>query len=133
MIKDNHRQTLIDYRLEQARETINLTEFLIDSNQLNVAVNRIYYGMFYSVTALAIKHKFETSKHKQLIGWFNREFILTGLLNPKYGKILRNAFQNRTKGDYDAFITFEREEVVEMKNEMIDFISSVEKLIKKDS
>jgi uncharacterized protein (UPF0332 family) len=54
-------------------------------------------------------------------------------LHPKYGKILRNAFQNRTKGDYDAFITFEREEVVEMKNEMIDFISSVEKLIKKDS
>ena len=73
MIKDNDRKILIDYRLEQARETIKLTEFLIDSNQLNVAVNRIYYGMFYAVTALAIKHKFETSKHKQLIGWFNKE------------------------------------------------------------
>jgi uncharacterized protein (UPF0332 family) len=82
MIKDNDRQILIDYRLEQARETIKLTEFLIDSNQLNVAVNRIYYGMFYSVTALAIKHKFETSKHNQLIGWFNREFVLTGLSHP---------------------------------------------------
>ncbi len=131
MIKDNDRQILIDYRLEQARETIKLTEFLIDSNQLNVAVNRIYYGMFYAVTALAIKHKFETSKHKQLIGWFNREFVLRGLLQPKYGKILRNAFQNRTKGDYDAFITFEREEVIEMQNEMIDFIDSIEKLIRK--
>jgi uncharacterized protein (UPF0332 family) len=54
MIKDNDRKILIDYRLEQARETIKLTEFLIDSNQLNVAVNRIYYGMFYAVTALAI-------------------------------------------------------------------------------
>ncbi len=131
MIKDNDRQILIDYRLEQARETIKLTEFLIDSNQLNVAVNRIYYGMFYAVTALAIKHKFETSKHKQLIGWFNREFVLRGLLHPKYGKILRNAFQNRTKGDYDAFITFEKEEVIEMQNEMIDFIDSIEKLVRK--
>ncbi len=133
MINDDDRQVLIDYRLEQARETIKLTEFLIDCNQLNVAVNRIYYGMFYSVTALAIKHKFETSKHKQLIGWFNRELILPGLLDQKYGKILRNAFQNRTKGDYDAFITFEKEEVVDMKNEMIDFIASVEKLMRKDN
>ena len=132
-MKDNDRHILINYRLEQARETIKLSGFLIDSNQLNVAVNRIYYGMFYAVTALAIKYKFETSKHRQLIGWFNKEFITTGILQPKYGKILRNAFQTRTKGDYDAFITFEREEVIEMHNEMIDFIDSIEKLIRKDN
>jgi uncharacterized protein (UPF0332 family) len=133
MIKDNDRQILIDYRLQQARETIKLSEFLIDSNQLNVAVNRIYYGMFYAVTALAIKYKFETSKHRQLIGWFNREFVFPEILQPKYGKILRNAYQNRTKGDYDAFITFEREEVIEMHNEMIDFIDSIEGLVRKDN
>ena len=40
-----------------------------------MAVNRIYYGLYYAVTALAIKHRFETSKHLQLIGWFNKEFI----------------------------------------------------------
>jgi uncharacterized protein (UPF0332 family) len=133
MIKDNDRQILIDYRLEQARETIKLSGFLIDSNQLNVAVNRIYYGMFYVVSALAIKNKFETSKHGQLIGWFNKEFITTGILQPKYGKILRNAFQNRTKGDYDAFITFDREEVMEMHIEMIDFIDSIEELIRQNN
>jgi uncharacterized protein (UPF0332 family) len=85
--------------------------------------------MFYVVSALAIKNKFETSKHGQLIGWFNKEFITTGILQPKYGKILRNAFQNRTKGDYDA--TFDREEVMEMHIEMIDFIDSIEELIRK--
>ena len=89
--------------------------------------------MFYAVTALAIKSKFETSKHAQLIGWFNREFKTTGLFQPKYGKILRNATQNGTKRDYDAFITFEREEVIEMHNEMIDFIDSIEELIRKDN
>ncbi len=83
-------------------------KFLIDSNELTVAVNRIYYGMYYAVTALAIKFQFETSKHFQLVGWFNREFISTGVLNANYGKILRNAFRNRTKGDYDAIITFEK-------------------------
>jgi len=96
---------------------------------LVVAVNRIYYGMYYAVTALAIRFKFETSKHFQLIGWFNKEFISTGILDPYYGKILRNAFQNRTKGDYDAFISFEKEEVNEMHAEMEKFIKALEKLI----
>lgn len=61
MITEDDRILLIDYRLEQARETISISKLLIDSNQLVVAVNRIYYGMYYAVTALAIKYKFETS------------------------------------------------------------------------
>ncbi len=129
MINEEDRKILIDYRLKQAKETINISRFLIDSDQLVVAVNRIYYGMFYAVTALAIKHKFETSKHFQLIGWFNKEFIATGVLNNYYGKILRNAFQNRTKGDYDVFISFEKEEVIVMHEEMIEFIQKLEVLI----
>jgi uncharacterized protein (UPF0332 family) len=129
MINNDDRKILVEYRLNQAKETINVSRFLIDSNQLVVAVNRIYYGMYYAVTALAIQFKFETSKHFQLIGWFNKEFISKGILDPYYGKILRNAFQNRTKGDYDAFISFEKEEVIEMHSEMENFIKTLEKFI----
>lgn len=129
MINEEDRKILIDYRLKQAKETINTSGFLIDSGELTVAVNRIYYGMFYAVTALAIKHKFETSKHFRLIGWFNKEFISTGVLNNYYGKILRNAFQNRTKGDCDVFISFEKEEVIVMHEEMIEFIHKIEMLV----
>lgn len=106
MINENDRNALIDYRLQQANDTIELAKFLISSNKLVIAVNRIYYGMYYALTALALEYKFETSKHNQLIGWFNRKFIATKKIDTKFGKILRNAFQNRTKGDYDAFIQF---------------------------
>jgi uncharacterized protein len=87
--------------------------------------------LYYAVTSLAIKNRFETSKHAQLIGWFNKEFVSTGKADKKFGKILRNAYQNRTKGDYDAFITFEKEEVEVMHVEMIEFIGEIENLIKK--
>lgn len=129
MISENDRNSLIKYRIDQAKDTIELAKFLIDSNRLIIAVNRIYYGLYYAVTALAIKNQFETSKHAQLIGWFNKEYIASGILDKKYGKILRNAYQNRTKGDYDAFVSFDKEEVVEMCNEMIDFVSEIDKLI----
>ena len=129
MIDENNRITLIRYRLKQAKENIELVEFLIDANRLTFAVNRIYYGLYYAVTALAIKNHFETSKHAQLIGWFNKEYISSNILDKRFGKILRSAYQNRTKGDYDAFVSFDREEIIQMHSEMIEFINEIEELI----
>ena len=129
MIDENDRQSLIDYRLRQATDTIDLANFLAISEKYVIAVNRIYYGMYYALTALALKNGFETSKHGQLIGWFNREYIASKKLDPRFGKILRNAFQNRTKGDYDAFIDFSRNEVELMLVEMTDFINEIKKLL----
>jgi uncharacterized protein (UPF0332 family) len=131
MIDDNDRQSLIDYRLRQATDTIELAIFLTTNGKYIIAVNRIYYGMYYALTALALKNGFETSKHGQLIGWFNREYIATKRLDPQLGRILRNAFQNRTKGDYDAFIDFSVAEVDTMLSEMTDFIIEIKNLLLK--
>ena len=129
MIDENDRQSLVDYRLRQATDTIELAHFLAISEKYVIAVNRIYYGMYYALTALALKNGFETSKHGQLIGWFNNEYIVTKRLDPQFGKILRNAFHNRTKGDYDAFIDFSKNEVDLMLIEMTDFIHEIKKLL----
>ncbi len=124
-IEDEDRINLIKYRLEQADETIQDVQLLIENNRLRSAVNRIYYGMFYALLALGLAYQFETSKHAQLIGWFNKNFINEGLIDSKYGKIINKAFNRRTKGDYDTYIEFEKEIVVEMFGEMQDFISEI--------
>lgn len=129
MIDENDREALVAYRMQQAFETIELARFLAESQKLVIAVNRIYYGMYYALTALALANSFETSKHVQLIGWFNKEYIATKKLESKFGKILRNAFQNRTKGDYDAFISFTQQEVEIMLGEMIEFINEIKKVL----
>jgi len=130
MIADHERNALIEYRLKQAVETIALAEFLLNAGKLTLAVNRIYYGMYYALTALALKNKFETSKHTQLIGWFNRDYISRGITDSKYGKILRNAYHSRTRGDYDAFVSFSNPEVELMLNDLEDFITEITRLIK---
>lgn len=58
--------------------------------------------MFYSILALGLKYEFETSKHRQLIGWFNKNFIYDGLIDETYEKIINKAFNRSTKGDYDC-------------------------------
>ncbi len=131
-IERNDRKSLINYRLEKAEEMILDVQLLIENDRLRSAVNRIYYGMFYSLLALGLANQFETSKHVQLIGWFNKNFIREGLIDSKYGKIINKAFNRRTTGDYDTYIEFEKDIVFEMFNEMQDFISEIKSYLKID-
>ena len=85
--------------------------------------------MFYILLALSLKHGFKTSKHSSLIGWFNKEFVKTRDVDKKYGKIIHDAFENRTDGDYGVFVEFEKEEVLERFKEMKIFIEKIEKLL----
>ena len=125
------RSELIRYRLDEAIDTKKDVELLISNDRLRAAVNRIYYGMFYALLALGLKFGFETSKHQQLIGWFNKNFINAGLVNPKFGGIINKAFNGRTKGDYDSYVEFKKEIVIEMFEEMKDFINEIEAYINK--
>ncbi len=120
---------LITYRIQQAYETISEVEFQIDNNYLSTAVTRIYYGMFYVLLALALKNNFKTSKHQQLIGWFNKEFVKSGKVDTRLGSIIHKAFEDRTDSDYGIFIEFEKAEVQNKLEEMKEFISKIEKLI----
>ncbi len=129
MIEENDRDSLVEYRLNQAFDTIELAKFLVSNDKLVIAVNRIYYGMYYDLTALALKNRYETSKHGQLIGWFNKEFISSKKVDSKFGKILRNAYHNRTKDDYDAFVSFTRIEVESMLLEMASFIEEIKRIL----
>lgn len=130
MSPDNiDKSNLIKYRLQQAIDTIEVVDILIKNKKYPAAVNRIYYGMFYALLALALKFDFESSKHQQLIGWFNKEFILTGKVEKDYGRILRKAYENRTTGDYDAFIEFDENDIVQLFEEMKQFIGRIEKFL----
>jgi len=117
-IKDD----LIKYRIEQAENSIKTVKLLIDNLEYSSAVNRIYYGMFYILLAVALKNGFETSKHNILIGWFNQNFIKTDFFPKRYGKIIHQIFKKRLEGDYDAFIKFEKNEIDLMFEDMKDFI-----------
>jgi len=128
-MKDDEKNALIEHRVSKAMAAIDEVDFLINNNKLLLAINRIYYGMFYILSALSLKYDFSTSKHQQLIGWFNKEFVATGKVEPKYGKIIHNAFSNRSTGDYDDFAEFEEDEVKTSFNELKDFIKTIKALL----
>jgi uncharacterized protein (UPF0332 family) len=81
----NEFPELIRYRIQQAYNTVEEVEFQIENNYLVLAVNRIYYGMFYMLLALALKYGYKTSKHSQLLGWVNKNFVKEGKIDGEVG------------------------------------------------
>ena len=132
-LQNKDRLSLIKYRLIQAEETVSDVELLIANNRYRSAVNRIYYGMFYALLALAVAESFETSKHIQLIGWFNKNFIRKGSIDIRYGKMINKAFNRRTKGDYDTYIDFPNEVLTEMFKDMQLFIAEIQRVLNRYS
>ena len=128
-MKDDEKNALIEHRITRATDTIEEVSFLIKNKKFLLAVNRIYYGMFYILSALSLRYDFSTSKHQQLIGWFNKEFISTGEIDRKYGRILHNAYSNRSTGDYDDFAEFDEKDVKKSFDEMKDFIRTIRALL----
>ena len=128
-LDNNDRKELIKYRMQQAFECVDEVDFLIENSKFKIAVNRIYYGMFYSLLALGLKDEYESSKHSQLIGWFNKLYIHQGLIEVKYGKMIYKAFTLRNESDYEPFIEYEQEEVKELYLKMKEFIAKVDDII----
>ena len=91
---------LINYRIQQSFDIIKEVELQIRNKLLKTAVNRIYYGMFYILLALALKRTHKTSKHQQIIGQFNKEFVKKNKVDKQIGSILHKAFEDRTDNDY---------------------------------
>ncbi|HEX7585189.1 MAG TPA: hypothetical protein VF373_10905 [Prolixibacteraceae bacterium] len=48
----------------------------------------------------------------------------------KYGRILRDAYKNRSDGDYAPFIVFEKEDVIAMVAGLKDFVETISSFIR---
>jgi uncharacterized protein (UPF0332 family) len=92
-------------------------------------MNRIYYSGFYIVSALALFDDFSTSKHKQLIGCFKREYIKTNKIEQKIGDFFEKAYENRIVTDYHDFVYLTKTEIQEYYLGMQTFIEEVDKII----
>ena len=124
------KNALIEHRIAKSIETSFAAKVLIDNSLFRHAENRIYYSIFYLVSALATRYDFSTSKHKELLGWFNKNFVHTGIVSTELKDIYREAFENRQEGDYEDFRTFELDEVTIHYERMLNFNEKITNLIR---
>ncbi|MDX2135141.1 MAG: HEPN domain-containing protein [Saprospiraceae bacterium] len=112
-------------RLQQAEECISDVEHCLATERLAMATNRIYYGMFYAMLALGTMRQFETSKHMQMIGWFNKNFVHTGIFPSHFGRMVKKTFEVRTGSDYNINEVPTADDLETLLADMKIFISTI--------
>ncbi|MHB9031284.1 MAG: HEPN domain-containing protein, partial [Candidatus Latescibacterota bacterium] len=94
------------------------------------AMNRIYYSMFYSVQALLVLRESTFSKHGQVKGFFNREYINTGIFQKNFGRTFNAVFEYRQKFDYIDLIIPEESLITDYIHEAKRFNDEISKFLK---
>jgi uncharacterized protein (UPF0332 family) len=125
-----HQRALIDYRLAEARESLEEAKVLLREKMSNRSVmNRLYYAMFYAVLALLQDKQLSSSKHSGVIAVFDREFVKTEIFDKKLSKVLHRAFELRQRGDYMENTVISDSDVEDIMLLTAEFLSSAEEFL----
>ena len=111
-----------DEAFEDAKKSINL-------DMLSTAQSRLYYAIFYAVSSLAQKNDFATSKHSQLLGWFNREYVKKQLISADIAEIYKTTFEFRHKSDYTFTFKPNKQYLLEDLKKAEEFIKVIKELL----
>lgn len=87
--------------------SIRAARRLLDGGDVEFAVGRAYYAMFYVAEALLTEKGLRFRKHGGVHGAFGEQFAKTGELDAKHHRWLLEAFNKRITADYgvDAVVT----------------------------
>ena len=104
------RQDLCNYRIDQAKETINVAKLCFENGHYKDAINRAYYAAFYAVKAVLALDNIDFKRHKDVVATFNRDYIASGMYEKEIGRLLSRLQKKRENSDYDDFYIASKEE-----------------------
>jgi len=97
------REKYIKYRLEKSFETYEVAELLAKNEKWNSTVNRLYYDVYYAVSALLVQSNIESKTHAGVKTQFFLNYIKAEKIEIPLGKLYSDLFDWRQKGDYGDF------------------------------
>ena len=89
------------YRLDRAKQEQATAELLYKENKLLAANNRAYYSIFYAIRAVLAMDKVDFKRHKDVLAYFNKNFVKTEFFPRQIGRKIVLASKVREDSDYD--------------------------------
>jgi uncharacterized protein (UPF0332 family) len=123
------RQALVQVRLTNADTMLEDAHCLLQRASLRSAANRAYYSAFYAVSALALHEGKTFRTHTGLIGFLHGEFVATGKLDQRCGRIVQEAFEDRSEADYEDVPDITGEQITARLGEVAELIKAIRKII----
>ncbi|MGH9620289.1 MAG: HEPN domain-containing protein [Bryobacteraceae bacterium] len=109
--------------LEKARHAIHGAEILLRESEAEIAAGRIYYAMFYTASALLAENGLGSRKHSGVHALLGEHFAKPGRIDPKFHRLLLDAFDRRLQADYGFEAAITDDEVAAMIQQAREFLA----------
>ena len=123
---DDMNRSMAVYRLEKAKTDLRSARSSLENGFYETSANRSCYAIFHAARAVLVADGQSFSKHSGVIAFFNRDYIKSGILERKFGRILRDAFEIRTDCYYEDFFVISKEEVERQVENAEYFVGRIE-------
>ncbi len=128
-LNNTDRNALIDIYLERCLNTLRDADTAISFGRWNMAANRIYYSVFYAVSALFIKDGNPIKSHRGAKAVLNKEYVLKGKIDKEDARFFAQLETLRDKADYNVIFEASKEEIMEHRPKVDDFIATIKKML----
>ena len=94
---------LSKYRYSLAKQTYNNAKMCFDNGFYRDCINRSYYAVFYAIRAVLALESIDFKRHKDVVAYFNKEFVASGKFPGEMGRRLARLKMKREESDYSDF------------------------------
>jgi uncharacterized protein (UPF0332 family) len=119
----------VEQYMRLANEDLVAAQDNLRLGHLRVAVSRAYYAMFYAATAVLGSRGLWRSKHQGLIAALGEYLVKPGLVEPRYGRILHDAFETRLDSDYAPHPDLDEDSTRKVIRNAADFVQRMERVL----
>ena len=110
---DERQKDLSNYRITEADDSLKVASHCLKEGLYKDSINRSYYAAFYVVKAVLALSTVDFKRHKDVMGYFNKEYVAKGVFPREIGRKLGTLQRVREKSDYDDFYIASREKAEE--------------------
>ena len=126
---DDRQKELCRYRLQQAEESLTVAKTCLEGEFYKDSINRSYYSVFYAIKAVLALGSVDFKRHKDVVSYFNKEYVATEKFPKTLGRKIGNLKQIREDSDYDDFYVASKEDTEEQIKTAESVIRSVKEYL----
>ena len=128
---DERQKNLSKYRIAEAEDSLKVAAHCLKEGLYKDSINRSYYAAFYAVKAILALSTVDFKRHKDVMGYFNKEYVAKEIFPREIGRKLGTLQRVREKSDYDDFYIATREKAEEQFQTAELVIGEVKKYLDK--
>ena len=128
---DERQSDLSKYRIQEAKDSLRVAERCLSDGFYKDSINRSYYAAFYCIKAVLALGTVDFKRHKDVMAYFNKEYVATGIFPRELGRKLSTLKQLREKSDYDDFYISSKAQAEDQYNTAKYTLEQIENRINK--